>query len=151
MSDVLEATIATVRAYAAAVRPARVVLLHDRGDGSSAAMVEWTADGLHLLDGDRQEEVGPVIAVPHELPELREIPASAIHVDPAQGQISAPVGAVAHLVEGVRALAAAAGGRSVAAVDFATADADVTLSLAAREGEPVIAAVGDDQFELPDV
>ena len=85
---------------------------------------------------------------PHELPELRAVPASALHVDLEEGAIHAPVGAIDHLAEGVLALASAFGGLSVATADFATADPEVTLTLAAREGEPVIAAVGEAQFVL---
>jgi hypothetical protein len=150
MRDALQSAIATVRAYAAAVQPARVVLLCDRGEELPAAMIEWTPEALHLVEDEQADEVGPVIAVPKELPELREIPPSALRIDLEGGAIEAPVGAVAHLAMGVRALARAGGGRSVAAVDFATADADTVLTLAAREGEPVIAAIGDDQFELPE-
>jgi hypothetical protein len=49
----------------------------------------------------------------------------------------------------VLALAAAFGGRSVASVDFPTRQPDLPLTIAAREGDPVIVAAGEQRFELP--
>jgi hypothetical protein len=149
MPEPLETAIATVRAYAAAVGPARIVALLDVGHGASAVMIEWTPEAVTVTADGQETVVGPVIAVARELPDLRPIPASSVAVDVASGEIAAPLGAVRHLVEGVSALAVALGGRSVAAVDFQTDDPDVELTLAAREGEPVVAAVGEQLFQLP--
>jgi hypothetical protein len=55
-----------------------------------------------------------------------------------------------HLAEVVLALARAAGGRSVATVDFSTRDPELPLTIAAREGEPVVLAIADLQFLLPE-
>jgi hypothetical protein len=55
-----------------------------------------------------------------------------------------------HLAEVVLALARAAGGRSVATVDFPTRDPELPLTIAAREGEPIVLAIGDRQFLLPE-
>ena len=48
------------------------------------------------------------------------------------------------------ALARAFGGRTVASADFATRDPAVPLTIAAREGEPVLLALAGRHFELPD-
>jgi hypothetical protein len=52
------------------------------------------------------------------------------------------------LAEGVLELARVLGGRTVAVADFATRSGD-ELSISAREGEPVVLTVGEQQFELP--
>jgi hypothetical protein len=49
----------------------------------------------------------------------------------------------------VLALARAFGGRSVATADFATRDPELPLTIAAREGEPLVLAAGDRRFLLP--
>lgn len=144
----LDIAIATLRAYASGAEPTRIVALLDRGEDLDAAMIEWTPDELTVSHEEGEDVMGPVIAIPAPLPDLRPIPATSIEVDPSEGEISAPVGAVAHMAEGVRALAEGLGGRSVAAVEWATADPDLPLVLAARQGEPIIAAVGEDQFQL---
>ena len=56
---------------------------------------------------------------------------------------------MANLGEAVLGLAAAFGGRSVATADFPTRDADRPLTIAARQGEPIVLAVGEEQFVLP--
>jgi SAM-dependent methyltransferase len=67
----------------------------------------------------------------------------ALAVDPATGELSAPLGAVANLAGGVLALARAFGGRSVATAEFATRDPDLPLTIAGREGEPIVVAAGE--------
>jgi hypothetical protein len=49
----------------------------------------------------------------------------------------------------VLALARAFGGRSVATAEFGTRDPDLPLTIVARDGEPLLLAVGDGRFELP--
>ena len=48
----------------------------------------------------------------------------------------------------LRDIAALLGGRSIAAADFETLDPEIPLGLAARGDEPLVALVGDEQFEL---
>jgi hypothetical protein len=38
----------------------------------------------------------------------------------------------------------------VATVDFPTRDPELPLTIAAREGEPIVLAIGDRQFLLPE-
>ena len=76
-------------------------------------------------------------------------PATAIHVHPDTGEVSAPLGAVDALARGARDLARAFGGRSVATVEYATHDPLRPLTFAAREGEPTVVAVGEQHFQLP--
>ena len=90
-------------------------------------------------------------ASPRALPELRPPPPTALTIDPETGELEAPIGAVTNLARGVLGLAAAFGGRSVATADFATRDPDLPITIAAREGEPLVLAAGDRRFVLPDL
>ncbi len=156
MADVaphLAEALATVRAFASASGAERVVLLVDRGADRDALMVDCDEHGTVEIteDGDvlAIEATTPPGAQPRPLPELRPAPPSAVALDADTGQLEAPLGVVANLAEGVLALAAAFGGRSVASVDFPTRDADQPLTIAAREGDPIIVAAGEHRFELP--
>jgi hypothetical protein len=144
--------IATVRAFAERSGAMRVVLLVDPGDGSTATMVECGADGtIELTQGDETFPVPAVVAAaPRPLPELRPLPATALVIDPETGELEAPLGAIANLGRGVLGLAAAFGGRSVATADFATRDPALPITIAAREGEPLLLAAGDRRFVLPE-
>ena len=119
-----------------------------RGAGAPT-LIELTAAGLEIV-AQGQPAPEPGAAQPAPLPEIRRPPASALAVDTEQGELEAPIGVVVHLAEVVLALARAAGGRSVATVDFATRDPELPLTIAAREGEPIVLAIGDRQFLLPE-
>ena len=143
--------VATVRAFAARSGAERVVLLVDPRDGGPATMLDCSADGtVELTDGDRSWHVtAEVDALPRTLPELRPPPPTALAIDPETGELEAPLGVIANLGEAVLGLAAAFGGRSVATADFATRNPDLPLTIAAREGEPLVLAAGDKRFVLP--
>jgi hypothetical protein len=147
--------VATVRAFARQAGALRVVLLVDSGDGSAATMLDCGADGaLELAEQDERWDVPagtPVTARPRPLPEVRPPPPTALTIDPVSGELEAPLGVVANLARGVLGLASAFGGRSVATADFATRDPDMPITIAAREGEPLVLAAGDRRFVLPEV
>jgi hypothetical protein len=147
--------VATVRAFRRQAGALRVVLLVDSGDGSAATMLDCGADGaLELAEHDERWDVPagtPVTAEPRPLPDLRPPPPSALTIDPFSGELEAPLGVVSNLARGVLGLASAFGGRSVATADFATRDPDMPITIAAREGEPLVLAAGDRRFVLPDV
>ncbi|HWM08672.1 MAG TPA: hypothetical protein VNO82_04990 [Solirubrobacteraceae bacterium] len=146
--------IATVRAFAARSGALRVVLLIDHGDGEAATMLDWTAEKLELTEEDGAVAVPDGAAEetpPRALPDLRPPPPTALAVDPGSGELEAPLGAVANLGRAVLGLATAFGGRSVATADFATRDPELPITIAAREGEPLVLAAGDRRFVLPDV
>jgi hypothetical protein len=149
--DVLAEAVATVRAFAERARALRVVLLVDSGDGSTATMIDCAADGsLEVVEHGESRSL-PAAAPPRPLPELRPPPPTALAIDPETGELEAPLGAVANLARGVLGLAAAFGGRSVATADFATRDPELPITIAAREGEPLVLAAGDRRFVLPDL
>jgi hypothetical protein len=147
--------VATVRAFARTAGALRVVLLVDSGDGSAATMLDCNADGaLELAEQDDRWSVPagtPVTASPRPLPALRPPPHTALNIDPDSGELEAPLGVVANLARAVLGLASAFGGRSVATADFATRDPEMPITIAAREGEPLVLAAGDRRFVLPDV
>jgi hypothetical protein len=144
--------IATVRAFAQRSGAQRVVLLVDPGDGTTATMLDCAADGtVELTEGEETRQVpNTVTGAARPLPELRPPPASAIAINPDTGELEAPLGAIANLGRAVLGLAAAFGGRSVATADFATRDPALPITIAAREGEPLLLAAGDRRFVLPD-
>ena len=82
------------------------------------------------------------------MPEIRPAPATAVHIDVDTGELAAPLGTVEHLASSTLALARAFGGLTVATAEFATDDPEFPITFAAREGEPVVLAAGDAQFEL---
>ena len=145
--------LATVRAFAERSQSLRVVVIVDQGDELQPAMLDRSADGtVELTDEGRTWTIpvsSPVPARPRPLPEVRPAPSSALRADPATGELAAPIGAVANLAEAVLGLARAFGGRSVASAEFATADPELPMTIVAREGEPLLLAVGDGRFELP--
>jgi hypothetical protein len=147
--------VATARAFARGSGATRVVLLIDRGEDVPALMVDLDETGeTEITDGETVATIPGVALVPaepHELPEVRAIPPTAIDIDMETGELSAPIGAIEHLAGAVKGLSAALGGRSVATAEFATRDPDVPITIAARPGEPPLLLAGDDQFELPDL
>jgi hypothetical protein len=128
----------------------RVGLLLDRGDDRPPAMVECARLGaINVVEDGTAGELphGVELAVPPPpLPDVRQIP--GIQVDAAAGTVAAPMGGVEMLARAMREVAALLGGRSIAAADFETIDPETPLGLAARPGEPLIALVGDAEFEL---
>ena len=145
--------IATVRAFAARSEALRVVLIVDRGAEDAPAMLDAAPGGaIELTDEGEAHAVPagmPVPAPPRALPEIRPAPSSALRADPITGELAAPIGAIANLGHAVLGLARAFGGRSVATAEFATQDPDLPMTIVAREGEPLLLAVGDGRFELP--
>jgi hypothetical protein len=145
--------VATVRAFAQRSGALRVVLLVDGGEGD-ATMLDWTSGAVEVTEAGRAVTVAagtPVAAAPRPLPELRPPPPTALAIDPETGELEAPLGAVANLGRAVLGLARAFGGRSVATADFATRDPKLPITIAARDGEPLVLAAGDRRFVLPDV
>jgi hypothetical protein len=145
--------IATVRAFSEQSGALRVVLLVDRGASETATMVECASGGaVEVTDADRTLEVPADVAVtasPRPLPDIRPAPPASLSFDPETSHLEAPIGAVAHLADAVLALARAFGGRSVATAEFATRDPMLPITIAAREGEPLVMAAGDRRFALP--
>ena len=144
--------IATVRAFAERSDALRVVLLVDLGEETPAMLDAAPGGAVELTDEGEAHAVPaemPVPSPPRTLPDIRPAPSSALRADPVTGELAAPIGAIANLGHAVLGLARAFGGRSVATAEFATQDPDLPMTIVAREGEPLLLAVGDGRFELP--
>lgn len=144
------AAVATVRTFGRASGAARVVLVLDL---EPPVLLELAAgEPLTLTEGEVTHEIPAALPAgrPLELADVRPPPASAVFLDPLLGELAAPIGAIANLAEAVLSLAGAFGGRSVATADFPTRDPEQLLTIAARPGEPIVLAVGDQQFAMPD-
>ena len=143
--------IATVRTFQAKANALRVVLLVQTPQGETV-MIECDDDAtIEVTEGDATAVIGADAAIPavaRALPDIRPTPATAIHIDPGTGELAAPLGTIDHLAEITLALAQAFGGRTVATAEFATHDPNLPITFAAREGEPVVLAAGDEQYEL---
>ena len=148
--------VATVRAFAERAGALRVVLLVDRGDGSAATMIDCGRRRrvrAGRAAGRWSVPAGTPVAAPPRAA-ARAAPAAA---DGARPSIPRPASwrrrsaRSTNLARGVLGLATRFGGRSVATADFATRDPDLPITIAAREGEPLVLAAGDRRFVLPDV
>ncbi|HEX2086182.1 MAG TPA: hypothetical protein VHF89_10905 [Solirubrobacteraceae bacterium] len=123
----------------------------DRGEDRPAALIECgRLRPIEVTEGERTVHLPHTAELdppPPELPSVPRLP--PIEIDPAEGTVSAPLGAIDALSDAVGALAAALGGRSVALAFFQTTDDETPLGIAARTGEPVLLTLGDDQFTRP--
>ena len=123
----------------------------DRGEGRPVAIVSCgRLQPIEVTEGERtvhRPHTAELDAAPPPLPTVPRLP--PIEIDPQEGTVSAPLGAIHALAEAVEALAKALGGRSVALAFFQTTDAERPLGIAARTGEDVLLTLGEEQFRLP--
>jgi len=149
-ADELPVIAATLREFLARAAGTRVVAVLDRGGDDGPLLVDCVAgEAVQVTDGEREfllDESGGE-AAPLALPELRPLPPFAI--DAARAEITAPLGALAYIAGAVRDLAALLRGRSVVTAEFLTEDDEVPLLIAARTGEPLVLALGEEQFAMP--
>lgn len=170
----LDGTVVLLRDFLHRSGALRVIALVERGAGApdalgAASAADEAAAGsaagqAAVIECSRFAPVevdlgGRIVQLPHELeldapapalPEVRRLP--PFDVDAVQGEVTGTIGGLAHLADGVRALAAALGARNVAMAVFETTDASTPLAITARadRSEPVVVALGDAEFELPD-
>ena len=121
---------------ASALIAAGVVEVDDEGSASFEPTDSPMAEPLDPRDG---EPLDLGLAV-RKLPPFR--------VTAETGEVSAPMGALEHLAEGIRAVAAAIGGNSVALVRFPATDGETPFALAARQDEGLVVVIGDEQYEM---
>jgi hypothetical protein len=139
----------TLRAFVTAADALEAILLLDQGTEVPPLVVECPAAGPVLVaegEGVVQLDVARLAAAPLPLPDVRALP--PFEVDAVRAEITAPLGGVEHQARAVRELAGAFPGRSVLSVAFATSDPEAPLTIAARTGDPLVLAIGEEQFEL---
>ena len=147
----LDGAVVVLREFVHRAGALRAVGLVDREPGEGPAVVECGRLAVIEVDfGDR------IVHLPHgieldadvpPLPDVRQLP--PFDVDARSGEVTGTIGGLDHLVAGVCGLADALGGRNVAMAVFETTNADLPLAITARAGggEPVVIAIGEDQFE----
>jgi hypothetical protein len=144
--------LATVRDFAERSGATRVAVVLDRGpDRLAPTIVAEPGEPIAVEQGGEHltvpaRDLADVAPLPLDLG--LPIPPTALDVDPAEGRIEAPIGAVDALARALLDLAAALGGRTVVHVELGTRSG-TPLALAGRAGEAVIVTSGDEQFELP--
>jgi hypothetical protein len=143
--------VVTLRAFVHEAGALEATLLLDQGADTPPLAVDCPAVGPVVLgEGEEvvQLDADRLAAEPLVLPEVRALP--PFEVDAVRAEITSPLGGVEHHARAVRELAKAFPGRSVLSVSFATTDVDMPLTLAARTGESLVLALGEDeQFEMP--
>jgi hypothetical protein len=144
----LPAVLATVQDFAARAGAERVAVLLD---SEPPLLVERLEDAtLQVTEGELTRVEAPAPgALALALPDLRAVPPSALSADPESGELSAPIGSIRLLADSVLALACVLGGRSVATATFATRDPATPLTVAARQGEPIVLDIAGRHFTLP--
>jgi len=141
----------TLRRYVHAAGALEATLLLDQGAELPVLVVECPAVGpVVLAEGEEvvQLDADRLVAEPLPLPQVKTLP--PFEVDAVRAEITSPLGGVEHHALGVRAVAALFPGRSVLSVTFATTDVETPLTIAARAGDPLVLALGEEeQYEMP--
>lgn len=123
-------------------QPATIVTLEPHGP----LLIERPVGTVEVPHGELPHGEEPDVAMP-ATPELGPYP--PFEIDPATGTVTGMIGALGGLGEALTRLSAAMGSETVVACDLRTTIVDQPLGVVARAGEPVIALLGDDVFELP--
>ena len=143
--------VVTLRQFVHGAGALEATLLLDQGVELPVLAVECPAVGPVLLaEGEEvvQLDADLLAAEPLPLPEVKALP--PFEVDAVRAEITSPLGGVEHHARAVRELAGAFPGRSVLSATFATTDVETPLTIAARTGDPLVLALGEEeQFEMP--
>jgi hypothetical protein len=106
---------------------------------------------IEVQIGDRVMHLPHAIeldAEPLGLIEARQLP--PFEVDPDTGEVAGMIGGLHYLADVARGLAGLLGGRSVAMIQVRTTTPELPLAVTARIGEPVVVAIGEEEYELPE-
>lgn len=148
----------TLRAFTRLAGAEAAMLLLDRGDGGQPFVVDCPQEGLvTLAEGEQLVELEParLAAEPLPLPSIRPlgpftVAALLTELDAAADLGSdAADGPVSLLASALLQLTGSFPGRSVVSATFLTDDPERPLQLTARAGDPLVASLGERQFELP--
>lgn len=140
----------TLRTFVHAAGALEATLLLDQGSEAPPLVVECPAVGpLLMAEGEEvvQLDADRLAAEPLPLPEVRALP--PFEVDAVRAEITGPLGGIEHQARAVRDVVDLFPGRSVLSVAFATTDVETPLTIAARSGDPLVLALGEEeQFEM---
>lgn len=141
--------------HEAAVLQARV-LLPDEGDEMPSTIVSLEPHGPLLIERPTGTVEVPHGELPHgsepdvDMPATPELgPYPPFVIEPATGTVTGMIGALGGLGDALTRLSAAMGEGVVVGVDLKTTDPGTPLGVVARAGEPVVAFLGDDAYEIP--
>jgi hypothetical protein len=147
----VEASAALLRQFVTRAEARRGVALLDRGPGGPPVRLDCAAgEPVEVTVRDETVQIGPADEVGDLAFDLDIRPLPPMHVDPQTGEVIGTVGGIEYLGRAVRELARRLGGRSVATIEFATADEAVPMLIAARVGEPLVVVLGDQSFHMAD-
>lgn len=139
-----EAVAATLRAFLREAGAGRAVAVLDE---DPPVLVEVDVEGTPTASVGDDVRALLGLQEPGPLPHVHAFP--PLDVDARTAEITAPMGAVAHLAGAVRELSRGLPGRSVLTVEWVTNDPDAPLTVAARGEDPVVLAIGEEPFEMP--
>lgn len=122
--------------------PATIVTLEPHGP----LLIERPQGTVEVPHGELPHGSEPDVSVP-ATPELGPYPPFVI--DPVTGTVTGMIGALSGLAEALTRLSAAMGDGTVVACDLKTTDPSTPLGVVARAGDPVLALLGDETFEIP--
>lgn len=88
----------------------------------------------------------PDVAMP-DTPELGTYP--PFEINEAEGTVTGMIGALSGLADALTRLSAAMGDEALVACELRTTVPDRPLGVVARAGEPAVALLGDDAYEIP--
>lgn len=146
----LDPVVALLREFLHRSGALRAVALMEQPGGEEPALVDCgqLAPIEVVADGRR-------VVLPHaieldvpapDVPEVRQLP--PFEVTPATGEIAAMIGGLEHYAEAVVGLTRRVGPRDVVMATWATTTHDVPLSISARGKDPIIIALGEEQYEM---
>lgn len=151
----LARAVATLHALIERADALRAVLLLDRGEGLEPLVVDCGADGsAEVAQGDDVRpwaaENGAAAPEPLALPEhIHPFPPLEVDLAGEEPSVQAPMGMLDHVARAVQESAALFPARSVLMVGFESTEPEHPVFLAARQDEPLVLSVGDEEYEMP--
>jgi hypothetical protein len=109
-------------------------------------LIERPEGTVEVPHGELPHGAEPDVPMP-DTPELGPYPPFVIN--PEDGTVSGMIGALSGLADALTRLSEAMGPEVVVGCDLKTTDPSTPLSVIARAGEPVVALLGEDAFEIP--
>lgn len=109
-------------------------------------LIERPAGTVEIPHSELPHDAEPDVPMP-STPELRPYP--PFEVDPAEGTVAGMIGALSTIAVALRTLAAGIGSGAIVACELRTTDPWMPLGVVARGGEPVVAVLGEDTYEIP--
>ncbi len=148
----LPSIVATLRSFARRAGARRVVLALDQGAALPTAVVDCPPDGpLEIAEGEEVrviERPDALAGEPLGEPHVHALP--PFEIDAETGELRGMIGGLDSYGRAVRELAMLFPGHSAVTVEWESTDPAAPLALAARGEEPMVLALGEAQFELPE-